>query len=460
MAEKQKLSMQALLGKGYADFWNSKKRYVVVKGSRASKKSVSAAYKIVVKLMQYPLSNALVIRKTGSTLKDSCWAKLQWAVDMLKVSHLWRFNKNPLEATYIPTGQKILFRGLDEPLKLTSITVSKGYLCFAWLEEAYEIDEDSFNIVDESLRGVMPDGYYIQWLITFNPWDSGSWLKRRFYDEPHDNVLALSTTYLCNEWLSADDLEKFEDMKRTDYQRYKVAGLAEWGVAAGMYFSQFDSTKHVIEPFQIPASWIRFRSADWGSAHPYCVHWVAVDFDGNLYFYRELYGYGGKPNVGTGETAKQLGENIARLEKKSENVYYGVLDNACWASTGVTGPTIAEELNNVLYEHGLAVFDKCSKGRLEMCNQIKQRLIGNKQADGEFKPAIYFFSNLTHTLRTLPQLAHDRRNPETYDTDGEDHAVDSIGYACMSRPFAPALPEARPPRDKYSDNTDTSVWTM
>ena len=96
MAEKQKLSMQALLGKGYADFWNSKKRYVVVKGSRASKKSVSAAYKIVVKLMQYPLSNALVIRKTGSTLKDSCWAKLQWAVDMLKVSHRWRFTKNPL----------------------------------------------------------------------------------------------------------------------------------------------------------------------------------------------------------------------------------------------------------------------------------------------------------------------------------------------------------------------------
>ena len=90
------ISMQEMLGKGYAEFWNSKKRYVVCKGSRASKKSVTAAYKIMVRMMEMPLANTLVIRKTGSTLKDSCWAKLQWAEEMLKVSHLWHFTKNPL----------------------------------------------------------------------------------------------------------------------------------------------------------------------------------------------------------------------------------------------------------------------------------------------------------------------------------------------------------------------------
>ena len=162
----QIISMQKMLGKGYAEFWNSKARYVVCKGSRASKKSVSAAYKMAVRIMEMPLANGLVVRKTASTLKDSCWAKLRWAVDMLGVAHLWHFTKSPLEATYLPTGQKILFRGLDEPLKLTSITVATGFLCFGWLEEAYEVDEESFKVVDESLRGIMPEGYYIQWLIT------------------------------------------------------------------------------------------------------------------------------------------------------------------------------------------------------------------------------------------------------------------------------------------------------
>ena len=455
------ISMQEMLGKGYAEFWNSKKRYVVCKGSRASKKSVTAAYKIMVRMMEMPLANTLVIRKTGSTLKDSCWAKLQWAAEMLKVSHLWHFTKNPLEATYIPTGQKILFRGLDEPLKLTSITVSKGYLCFAWLEEAYEIDEQSFNTVDESLRGVMPEGYYIQWLIIFNPWDSSSWLKRRFFDEPHPNVLAMTTTYKCNEWLSKDDLEKFEDMRKTDPERYKVAGLAEWGVAAGRYFKQWDSSVHIVEPFQIPQGWTRFRSCDWGSARPYAVLWFAIDYDNNMYCYRELYGWGGKPNVGTGETAKEVGQRIAKLEKATENVRYGVLDSACWARTGVTGPTIAEEMNNVLAKNKLVTFGKCSKGRIEMANAFKQRLIGNKQKDGSFKPAIYFFSTCVHTIRTIPQLAHDEHNPETYDTKGEDHIADTIGYACLSRPWTPTKPAKDKEIDGWRENEyrKPSAWS-
>ena len=458
----KELSMQKLLGKGYAEFWNSKKRYVVVKGSRASKKSVTAAYKMAVRIMEMPLSNGLVIRKTASTLKDSCWAKLQWAVDRLGVSHLWHFTKSPLEASYTPTGQKILFRGLDEPLKLTSITVAKGYLCFAWLEEAYEIDEESFNTVDESLRGVMPEGYYIQWLITFNPWDSSSWLKHRFFDVPHDNVLAMSTTYKCNEWLSKEDLEKFEDLRKTDFERYKVAGLAEWGVAEGQFYTQWRSDKHVIKPFKIPKSWIRFRAMDWGSYHPYAVLWFAVDFDGNLYCYRELYGWGGKPNVGTGETAAEVGARICGVEDKGEDVSYGVLDNACWAKTGVTGPTIAEELNNVLYEHEIVTFGKCSKGRAEMANAFKQRLIGMEQEDGSYKPAIYFFSTCVNVIRTIPQLAHDKHNPEVYDTGGEDHLADTIGYACLSRPWKPEKPRKKAKdtwANDYGEEVRPSAWT-
>ena len=169
MTSENELSMQDIIGKGYADFWNSKQRYVVVKGSRASKKSTTAALKIIVRMMQYPKANTLVIRKTAASLKDSCWTQLRWAIDRLGVSDYWKARVSPLELEYLPTGQKILFRGLDDALKVTSITVKTGVLCWGLLEEAYEVDETEFNRVDESLRGHLPDGYYIQWLIVFNP---------------------------------------------------------------------------------------------------------------------------------------------------------------------------------------------------------------------------------------------------------------------------------------------------
>ena len=161
--------MSEIIGGGYNEFSTSEQRYVVCKGSRASKKSTTAALKIIVQMMRHKLSNTLVIRKTAATLKDSCYAQLKWAINRLGVSHLWHATINPLQLTYKPTGQKILFRGCDDSLKITSITVEKGVLCYAWLEEAYECGEDEFKRIDESLRGKLPEGYYIQWLITFNP---------------------------------------------------------------------------------------------------------------------------------------------------------------------------------------------------------------------------------------------------------------------------------------------------
>lgn len=197
--------------------------------------------------------------------------------------------------------------------------------------------------------------------------------------------------------------------------------VLEWGIASGQYFNEWDEARHVVRPFDIPDHWMKFRAMDWGSAAPYACLWFAVDFDGNLYCYRELYGWGGKPNVGTKETARQVAEHICELEKKAEGVSYGVLDYACWAQMGVTGPTIAEEINITLLAHGLNAFGKCSKGRAEGGNALKQRLWGNDMPDGSHKPAIYFFSNCIHTIRTLPILSHDEHKPETYNTKGEDH---------------------------------------
>lgn len=236
----QKVFLPDIVGKGYKQFWNFKGRYRVVKGSRASKKSKTAALWYIYNLMKYPAANLLVVRKTYRTLKDSCFTELKWAVKRLKVDHLWRFTESPLETEYIPTGQKIYFRGLDDPLKVTSVTVDTGCLCWMWIEEAYEIlKEEDFDTLDESIRGEVPDGLFKQITFTFNPWNEKHWLKKRFFDNPDDETLALTTNYLCNEWLDAADLKVFETMKQNNPRRYAVAGLGGWGIVDGLVYENW-----------------------------------------------------------------------------------------------------------------------------------------------------------------------------------------------------------------------------
>lgn len=236
-----KIDISKKIGKGYKTFWNFKGRYRVVKGGRASKKSTTNAQWIIYKMMQYPLANTLVIRRVFNTHKDSTWTQLKWATNNLGVSHLWKFSKSPLEATYLPTGQKILFRGLDDPMSITSITVEIGYLCWCWFEEAFQImDEDSFNKVDMSIRGELPPGYFKQITLTFNPWSEKHWLKKRFFDVKDEDILALTTNYKCNEFLGEDDRRIFAKMKKNNSRRYNIEGLGDWGIAEGLVYENFE----------------------------------------------------------------------------------------------------------------------------------------------------------------------------------------------------------------------------
>ena len=235
-----KVYLPDIVGKGYGAFWRFKGRYKVVKGSRASKKSSTQSLKVIMEIMENPCVNWLVVRKTERTLRDSCFAQLKWAMRQLKVERYFKCSVSPLEITYIPTGQKILFRGLDDPLKVTSITVEVGALCRLWVEEAYEImSEDAFNRLDESIRGQLPQGMYHQVVLTFNPWSDRHWLKKRFFDEPSKNVLAMTTNYMCNEFLSEADLVLFEEMKKNP-RRYRTAGLGEWGIVEGLVYENWE----------------------------------------------------------------------------------------------------------------------------------------------------------------------------------------------------------------------------
>lgn len=230
-----------VVGKGYKTFWNFKGRYRAVKGSRRSKKSKTTALYFITNMMKYKDSNLLVIRKTYRTLKDSCFTELKWAIHRLQVDAFWDIKESPLEMTYKPTGQKIYFRGLDDPLKVTSITTEVGVLSWMWIEEAYEItSEDDFDTLEESMWGDCPEGLFKQITLTFNPWNERHWIKRRFFDVNDDpDILAITTNYLCNEWLSEADRNSFEKMKQRNPRRYKVAGLGEWGIVDGLVYENW-----------------------------------------------------------------------------------------------------------------------------------------------------------------------------------------------------------------------------
>lgn len=238
MLTMDRISISELIGKGYNEFWNTKKTYKVVKGSRGSKKSVTTQIEIIVKMMTYSWMNAIVARRYQNTLRDSVYVGMQSAVARLKCTHLWRFTASPMEATYLPTGQKILFRGFDDALKMTSIQLKSGTITHLWVEEAYELESrDKLETVVEGMRGIIEDkNAYRQVILTFNPWSENHWLKSAFFDKSDNDVFATTTTYKCNEFLDKCTINRYEKLYKTNPRRAKIVCDGDWGMAEGLIF--------------------------------------------------------------------------------------------------------------------------------------------------------------------------------------------------------------------------------
>jgi hypothetical protein len=228
----------------------------------------------------------------------------------------------------------------------------------------------------------------------------------------------------------------------------------DWNVTLGSFFPEFDEQRHVVRPFLIPSHWTRGRAMDWGSAKPYCVLWFAVASEdtvvigkwgnkfqiprGCLVFYRELYGVkelpngSFEPNEGTKEPARTVGRKIVAREF-GDIIEIAVLDPASW--NVISGPSIAEQIAD-----GGAQFSKADntrtarKGAMSGWNMVRERLVGDDE--WEARPMLVFMTNCEHTLRTLPVMQHDKHNVEDMDSTGEDHPVDTVRYACNSRPFS------------------------
>lgn len=327
-----------IIGRGYGTYWNYKGRYRVCKGSRASKKSTTTSMNLIYRIMEYPESNALVVRKTYRTLLDSCYAQLKWAVNRLGVKDYFDFKLSPLEIIYKPTGQKILFRGLDDPLKVASVTVDVGSLCFLWIEEAYEImSESDFDMLDESIRGEVPKGHFKQITLTFNPWNERHWIKGRFFDKVDKDVLAITTNYTCNEWLDNTDLKVFERMKENNPRRYQVAGLGNWGIVDGLVYENFEERFFTLEEIENCKT---VAGLDFGYTNDPTAFFIGfLDQDNStLYVWDEMYKKG-LSNKKIYENIKNMGYFKEKIiadsaEPKSIDELYGLGLNVRGAKKG------------------------------------------------------------------------------------------------------------------------------
>lgn len=234
----------------FRDVNQSKKRYIVMKGSAGSGKSVDTAQKLVLRLMKDKGRNLVCVRKADITNRDSTYAELTGVIYRMfgsQADKYWQMNKSPLMLTFKPNGNQIIFRGMNDENqreKLKSITFQKGKLTDVWIEEATEITQADFEIIDDRLRGVLPEGLFYQITMTFNPVSSTHWIKKVFFDISDPNVLTHHSTYLMNRFIDDAYRARMERRKLVDPDGYRIYGLGEWGETGGLILSNY-----VVEDF-------------------------------------------------------------------------------------------------------------------------------------------------------------------------------------------------------------------
>lgn len=228
----------------------SDKRYIVMKGSAGSGKSVDTAQNYILRLMQDKGRNLVCIRKSDITNRDSTYAELTGAIYRMfgeRSVQYWSIKQSPLQLTCKANGNQIIFRGVNDEKqreKLKSITFQKGKLTDVWIEEATEITQADFEIIDDRLRGELPAGQFYQIRMTFNPVNKSHWIKRVFFDMPDANVLTHHSTYLSNRFIDDAYRARMERRRVVDPEGYQIYGLGEWGEIGGLILQNW-SVKEV-----------------------------------------------------------------------------------------------------------------------------------------------------------------------------------------------------------------------
>ena len=269
----------------------SKKRYIVEKGSAGSGKSVDAAQEYIIRLMNVPGRNLVCIRKSDITNRDSTFAELTGAIYRMfgdKADRYWKIGQSPLQLTCRHNGNKIIFRGMNDDKqreKLKSITFQKGKLTDVWCEEATELTQADFEIIDDRLRGELPEGQFYQIRLTFNPVNRNHWIKKVFFDIPDPNVLTHHSTYLMNRFIDDAYKARMERRKQVDPEGYQIYGLGEWGEIGGLILHNWE-VKEISQNMEDYDDFV--HGQDFGFNHANAILAVGIK-DDDLYITKEVY---------------------------------------------------------------------------------------------------------------------------------------------------------------------------
>lgn len=269
----------------------SKCRYIVMKGSAGSGKSVDTAQNYIIRMMTDPGRNLLCVRKVDVTNRDSTFAELQGAIFRMfgdKWERYWRINQSNMIMECRSNHNQIIFRGMkddNQRERLKSITFKRGKLTDVWIEEATELMQSDFEIIDDRLRGVLPPGQFYQIRMTFNPVSATHWIKAQFFDRKDPDVFTHSSTYKENRFIDAGYYRRMERRKEVDPEGYRIYGLGEWGETGGLILHNY-----VVEDFNISPERFDYmvNSQDFGFNHADCL--LEVGFkDDEIYICREMY---------------------------------------------------------------------------------------------------------------------------------------------------------------------------
>ena len=278
---------------GFKEVNRSRKRYIVMKGSAGSGKSVDTAQNYILRLMRDPGRNLVAMRKSDITNRDSTFAELTGAIYRMfgdKAELYWQINKSPLKLTCKANGNQIIFRGMNDDKqreKLKSITFQKGKLTDVWLEEATEFTQADLEIIDDRLRGELPEGQFYQIRMTFNPVNKSHWIKKIFFDIPDPNVLTHHSTYLMNRFIDDAYRARMERRKLVDPEGYQIYGLGEWGEIGGLILNNWE-VKEVSDNLQDYDDIA--IGQDFGFNHANAILLLGWK-DGNVHIISELYGH-------------------------------------------------------------------------------------------------------------------------------------------------------------------------
>ena len=461
-------------------------------GSRGGGKTDGVLGKWAIKERRYAAGfNAVALRRTTVSFEDAIARGKQIYLPLGA-----KFTEKPPRFR-MPNGGRISFsylENVDDAADYQGRNVSD-----AWVEEAGQYPDPA---PIDRLFGVLrsAEKVPVQLILTANPGGAGQhWIAERYglipfpskpkvvYRQLPDGSVhkmgVIPSRITDNRILLDSDPGYISRLQLVGSAALVKAWLdGDWSAIEGAFFPEWSTARHVVEPFEIPDEWTRFRSGDWGSAKPFSIGWWAVVGDdarlasgmclprGALLRYREWYG-SKAPNVGLKIPAEEVARGIVarelhepRNEFNDPDISYSVMDPAAFASDG--GPSIAERMatEGVFWARA----DNKRVGRLGALggwDQVRSRLVGTAQRNSETgvinwsagAPMIYFFSTCRDSIRTLPTLQHDKTRAEDVDTDNEDHAPDEIRYACLSRPYVTDVPQTVAPK-LLSQATLDDLW--